>query len=183
MFGSRVETEEASRTRRVLAYAWSHAVVFATAGLPDFAAVMRLRGALLRPCFARCGKNVQVASGVKLSYTTSIDVGDDVLLASGSWVLGYGGVTLGDGVMLGPYSVVASSDHTKVDGSWRFGKPTQRKVSIGRGAWVGAHSVVTAGVSIGEGALVAAGAVVTKDVAAHDAVGGVPARPLKKERS
>jgi maltose O-acetyltransferase len=178
---SRVETTETAKASRVLAYAWSHLVMTATSGLPDFALVMRLRGRLLNPCFRSCGRNVQIASGVKLSYTTSIDLGNDVLLANGVWVLGYGGVKIEDEVMVGPYTVIASSNHTKKDGSWRFGEPTQAPVSVQRGAWIGAHSVVTQGVTIGPGAVVAAGAVVTRNVDQHAVVGGVPAAPIGRK--
>lgn len=169
---------EDAKARRIFAYAWSHVVMAATSALPDFQVVMRLRGRLLRRCFRSCGKNVQIASGVKLSYTTSIDLGSDVLLANGVWVLGYGGVRLEDQVMVGPYSVIASSNHTKRDGSWRFGVPTQGPVVVQRGAWIGAQSVITQGVTVGQGAVVAAGAVVTRDVERDAAVGGVPAKPI-----
>lgn len=57
---------------------------------------------------------------------------------------------------------------------------TSSPVHIDDDVWLGAASVILAGVKIGSGATVAAGAVVTKDVAAMSTVGGVPARPLKK---
>ena len=170
--------KEDAKARRILAYAWSHFVMSATSALPDFQVVMRLRGRLLSRCFRSCGKNVQIASGVKLSYTTSIDLGSDVLLANGAWILGFGGVRLEDQVMMGPYSVIASSNHAKRDGSWRFGTPTQGPVVVQRGAWIGAQSVITQGVTIGHGAVVAAGAVVTRNVEPDVVVGGVPATPI-----
>lgn len=60
---------------------------------------------------------------------------------------------------------------------------TSSPIHIDDDVWLGAASVILAGVKIGTGATVAAGAVVTKDVAAMSTVGGIPARPLKSELS
>lgn len=50
---------------------------------------------------------------------------------------------------------------------------------VKRGASIGSHATVLAGVTVGEGAIVGAGAVVTHDVAPGTTVAGVPARPTR----
>ena len=52
------------------------------------------------------------------------------------------------------------------------------KIKVEDGAYVGACSMIMAGVTIGEGALVAAGSVVTKSVAPRTVVAGNPARQI-----
>lgn len=52
---------------------------------------------------------------------------------------------------------------------------------IGEGAFIGSDTMLVAPVKIGRGAKTGAGAVVTHDVADHEVVAGVPARPLKKK--
>lgn len=52
------------------------------------------------------------------------------------------------------------------------------KITIGRGAWIGANAVVMA--DVGAGAIVGAGAVVTKPVPPGTTVGGVPAKLIGK---
>ena len=50
----------------------------------------------------------------------------------------------------------------------------EQDIVIGDDVWLGANTVVLAGVTIGDGAIIAAGAVVTKDVPAGSIVGGCP---------
>ncbi|MCY1219156.1 Streptogramin A acetyltransferase [compost metagenome] len=50
------------------------------------------------------------------------------------------------------------------------------KTIIGNDVWIGAQSIVIAGVNIGDGAIVAANSVVTRDVAPYEIVGGSPAK-------
>jgi acetyltransferase-like isoleucine patch superfamily enzyme len=50
------------------------------------------------------------------------------------------------------------------------------ETQVQRGASIGSHATILAGVTIGEGALVGAGAVVTRDVPPFAIVAGVPAR-------
>lgn len=49
--------------------------------------------------------------------------------------------------------------------------PYKRTV-IGNDVWIGAHSVVKAGIQIGDGAVVGAGSVVTKDIGPYEIWGG-----------
>jgi maltose O-acetyltransferase len=170
-----------TQVRRILKYCWFIFVMNFTGFLPDFKAVMRLRGMLLKPCFRKCGRNLQIASNAMIVYTSGVEIGNDVYIAYGAWIHGHGGVTLEDESMLGPYVVVVSNDHVRQGDSYRFGDTPGDPVRISSGAWVGAHAVITAGVTVGRGALCAAGAVVTRDVPDHAVVGGVPAKVIRQE--
>ena len=164
---------------RIVKYAWFHVVTRLTAWWPDFKFLMRLRGLLVCWCFAECGRNFQIASNAMIVYTSRVSIGDDVYVAYGCWIQGIGGVRLEDQVMLGPYTVLATANHSKVDGSYRFGEGQYAPIHMGRGAWTGSHVVVTAGIEIGAGAACAAGAVVTRDVEPDAVVGGVPAKVIR----
>lgn len=56
------------------------------------------------------------------------------------------------------------------------------KVIIEDDAWIGAGVIILPGVKIGRGAIVGAGSVVTKDVPEGSIVYGVPAKTIKKTR-
>ncbi len=165
---------------RILSYAWLTMVVSLTGFLPDLIPILRFRGFLVRWCFKSCGKNFQIAGGVRITFSTRVEIGDDVYIAPACWIQGIGGIKLGEGVMLGPYTVLSSTNHTKLNGSYRYGPGIRKPIELKDGAWTGALSVITAGTTVGNGAAVAAGSVVTKDVPAHSIVGGVPARILKE---
>lgn len=165
---------------RVVQYLWFHFVMLATSWLPDLRPILKLRGFLLWPAFKRCRENFQVARRVTINFTSRMEVGRDVFLATGCWVHAVGGVILEDGVQIGPYAVLVSGDHTQAGESYRFGPPNLAPIRIGRGAWIAAHATVTKGVAIGCGALLAANSVATHDVPAFSVVGGVPARIIRK---
>lgn len=60
--------------------------------------------------------------------------------------------------------------------NWR----RSRAVTIGHDTWIGHGAVIMKNVSIGDGAIVASHAVVTKDVPPYMIFGGIPARFIKR---
>ncbi len=146
---------------------------------PENAAGCRLRGCLYRPFLKCCGRNLRVGLGAKLEHPDGIELGSDVFIGHGCWISGLrGGILFEDEMMLGPYVTMVSSDHTFRGGSARFAPGRAGMIRVGRGSWIAAQAVVTAGVTIGSSVLVGAGAVVTKDVEDGVIVGGIPAKPI-----
>jgi maltose O-acetyltransferase len=166
---------------RVLQYLWFHFIATATNWLPELRPVLRLRGFLMRPAFRCCGRNLQVSRHVTVNFTNRLEIGSNVFLATGCWLHARGGIVLEDEAQLGPYTVLVSGDHTRIDGSYRFGPSTLAPIRIQQGAWIGAHATVTKGVTIGRGALLAANSVATRDVPPFALAGGVPARVIQRK--
>src|SRR5271165_1836348 len=149
---------------RVLQYLWFHFISVTAGWLPDLRPFLCLRGFLLRPAFKSCGKNLQVARRVTINFTNRLEIGSDVFLGMGCWLNAAGGIVLEDEVQLGPYSVLVTSDHKEIEGSYRFGKSDLAPIRICRGSWVAAHATVTKGVVVGRGSLLAANSVATRDI-------------------
>lgn len=53
------------------------------------------------------------------------------------------------------------------------------KIIVEDDAWIGASVTILPGVRVGKGAIIGAGSVVTKDVPAYTVVAGVPAKPIR----
>lgn len=135
---------------------------------------------------------------VRLSASTTVVVGRDVLLAEGvrlhlrdagarleigagsflnyrTEIIAHERVTIGRGCLFAWDVQVLDSDSHRVDGA-----PHTAPVTIGDHVWVGCRATVLKGVTIGAGAVVAAGSVVTGDVPPAALVGGNPARVIRE---
>ena len=114
---------------------------------------------------------------VYTDFGKNIKIGKDVFVNSGCCFQDQGGVTLGDGCLVGHNVVFATLDHDKRPG--RRGDMIAAPIVVGKDVWIGAHATILKGVTIGDGAIVAAGAVVTRDVPPNTIAAGVPARVVK----
>ena len=114
---------------------------------------------------------------VYTDFGKNIKIGKDVFVNSACCFQDQGGVTLGDGCLVGHNVVFATLDHDKRPG--RRGDMTAAPIVVGKDVWIGAHATILKGVTIGDGAIVAAGAVVTRDVPPNTIAAGVPARVVK----
>ena len=115
-------------------------------------------------------------------FGKNISIGRDVFINSGCHFQDQGGITIGDGSLIGHNVVLATINHALSPSQKR--KNLYAPITIGSNVWIGSNAVILQGVTIGEWAVVAAGAVVTKDVPPYTVVGGIPAKVMKKvERS
>lgn len=110
-------------------------------------------------------------------FGRNIHIGKKVFINSCCHFQDQGGIYIGDGALIGHCVVLATLNHDKEPS--RRQNLTHKPIHIGKNVWIGANTVVTAGVTIGDNAIIAAGAVVTKDVPANMIAGGVPAKIIK----
>jgi bifunctional N-acetylglucosamine-1-phosphate-uridyltransferase/glucosamine-1-phosphate-acetyltransferase GlmU-like protein len=87
---------------------------------------------------------------------------------------------IGRDCMIGPHCYLTDSDHCTVAGASVKAQPmASTPVILEDEVWLGAHAVVLAGVRIGRGAVIGAGSVVTCDVPPNAVAAGAPARVLR----
>lgn len=110
-------------------------------------------------------------------FGKNLTFGRDVFINIGCRFQDTGGITIGDGTLIGHGSTLTTLNHS-IDPD-RRGDMIPAPVVIGRTVWLGSAVTVVPGVTIGDGAIVGAGAVVTQDVPANAIVAGVPARLIR----
>jgi len=137
-----------------------------------------IRRAVSRIIGKKIDNSVTIFTPFYTDFGLNLDLGKDVFINSGCCFQDQGGITIGDGTLIGHQVVIATINHDP--------DPDKRAdmilepVVIGRNVWIGSHATILPGVTIGDGAIIAAGAVVNEDVEERTMVGGVPARFIKK---
>jgi acetyltransferase-like isoleucine patch superfamily enzyme len=96
-------------------------------------------------------------------YGLGASFGDRVFINQGCFFLDFGGITIGDRVLIGPRVTLSTAGHP-VEVEERFDFITHAPIVIEDDVWIGAAATITPGVTIGHGSVVGAGAVVAKDV-------------------
>lgn len=96
-------------------------------------------------------------------YGLGASFGERVFINQGCFFLDFGGISIGDRVLIGPRVTLSTAGHP-VQVEERFEFITHAPIVIQDDVWIGAAATVTPGVTIGRGSVVGAGAVVSKDV-------------------
>lgn len=125
---------------------------------------------------AKVGQNCVLARGVFID--TEVTVGDSVKIQN--YVSVYHGVTIEDGVFVGPHVCFTNDKNPravnpdlspKAPDDW-----TITRTRVKTGAALGANSTIVCGVTVGRWAVIGSGTVVTKDVPDYALVVGNPGR-------
>ena len=111
-----------------------------------------------------------------------IIIGDNVGI-SGSTICATTSVTIGNNVLIGSGCLISDTDSHPIDWEDRLYdrnvKTRKAPIVIEDNVFIGARSIILKGVTIGEGAVIGAGSVVSKDVPPYSIVCGNPARVVK----
>jgi acetyltransferase-like isoleucine patch superfamily enzyme len=134
----------------------------------------------------RVGSRSHFRAGVVLNTgdepTGSIILGDRVLINYGCTILGAGGVSVGNDVLISPGVVLTSFQHGFKERSFPMvqQEPTLSPVVIGDDVYIGANAVILPGVTVGRGAVIGANAVVNADIPEYSVAVGAPAKVVRK---
>ncbi|MBG6247619.1 MULTISPECIES: acyltransferase [Symbiopectobacterium] len=138
-----------------------------------------IRGIIRFRCVVSVGSHVTLRGKSHFKLSQGIVIGDFCHIG------GAGGVHIGDDTIIGAYFSVHPENHLFDDKSQliRLQGVSHQGIVIGKNCWIGAKvTVVTVldGATIGDGCVVAAGSVVKGVFPDGCAIGGIPARILKR---
>ena len=161
------------------------------AGLPD---ISLLKG---------CGDNVVIEDGVRIFHPENIILGSnvyighdtiikgyyctDMIIGSNVWIgqqcfiIGAGGLRIGDNVGIGPQVKIHPSYHenSSLDVPTIFQEIIFDPITIEEDVNIGIGAVIMHGVTLRKGSMVGANAVVTKSFPEYSVIAGVPAKLIR----
>jgi acetyltransferase-like isoleucine patch superfamily enzyme len=129
----------------------------------------------------KLGEHVFIRPPLNVFYPKNVTVEDNVYINSGLTILAQDKVFIGSYTMIATNVSIITVDHDYSKIRQEAVKAHKKApVHIEKNVWLGANTVVLAGVTIGEGAVLGAGSVVTHNIPPYTIACGVPARPVKK---
>ena len=108
------------------------------------------------------------------NFRRFIRIGKNVFINHACTFLDPGGITIEDGVLIGPKVSLIIEGHPIDPGNRKVLE--LKSVVIKRNAWIRIIATILPGVTVGENSVVAARELVTRDVPANTVVGGIPAK-------
>jgi len=120
----------------------------------------------------------------RVYYKKRLTLGRKIHINDNVFINAVGGVTLGDYCVLSHGVTIVSTGLDTATWTSRtedHDSHIDKPIVIGDNVWLGANTVVCAGVTIAKNSIVGAGAVVTKDLTEEGCLyGGVPARKIRE---
>ena len=142
--------------------------------------------------FKYFGEGAEFRAGAYAADCSNISIGKRVVIRPNSILFatapnkygGKGSITIEDNVLFGPAVQIYAVEKHKFQDihapiiDQGFDEPGD--VLIKAGSWIGAGSIIIAGVTIGSNSVIGAGSIVTRDIPDHVVAVGVPAKVIKE---
>ncbi|WP_244666174.1 sugar O-acetyltransferase [Lactobacillus nasalidis] len=120
-------------------------------------------------------EGTSIMTPVQIDFPLQMEFKGNCFINHHFTAMSIGGITIEDGVQIGPNVTVATDNHDFDNRMIMRCKP----VTIKKNAWIGASVTIMPGVTIGENAVIGGGAVVTKDIPDNAIAAGVPAKVIR----
>ena len=132
---------------------------------------------LLRLFGAKVGQGVVIKPGVNIKYPWRLTIGNHCWIGERVWIDNLADVRLEDHVCLSQGAMILTGNHDYKKETFDL---IIEPVTIEKGGWIGAQSVVCPGVTCGEHAVLSVGSVATQKLEPFGIYQGIPARYVRK---
>ncbi|GAB3994847.1 putative colanic acid biosynthesis acetyltransferase [Spirosoma daeguense] len=133
---------------------------------------VKLKLTVLRLFGAKVGRGVMIKPAVNIKYPWLLQVGNHVWIGEQVWIDNLSEVRIGDHACLSQGSMLLTGNHDYRRSTFDL---TTRPITLADGVWIGARSVVCAGVTCESHAVLSVNSVATRSLNAHGIYQGNPA--------
>ncbi len=135
---------------------------------------------LIKEIIGKIGKDAKFVAPFFCDYGYNIEVGDFFFANYNTVIQDGAKVKFGDYVFIAPNCTFTTAEHAIDPEMRKNGVEIAKPITVGNNVWIGAGSVVLAGVSIGDNSVIGAGSVVTRDIPSNVVALGVPCKVLRE---
>lgn len=135
-----------------------------------------LKRNILRIFGAKIGKAVVIKPNVHIKYPWMLSIGDHSWIGEGVWIDNLGEVNICANCCISQGAMLLCGNHNFSVSSFDL---IVRNITLEEGVWLGAKSIVTAGVTCHTHSVLSVGSVASKDLEAFSIYRGNPAEKIK----
>jgi putative colanic acid biosynthesis acetyltransferase WcaF len=121
----------------------------------------RARVAILRAFGSTIGEGVLIRHRVRIHWPWKLTIGDHSWIGEGVWLLNLEPIAIGTNVCISQDALLCTGSHDRFSDTFEFDND---EIAVDDGAWIACRSTVLRGVKVGRGATVGAGTVVSRSV-------------------
>lgn len=128
----------------------------------------------------QCGKEIIVKQNAYIGSAKGLILGNYAQIGANSRI--GPNVTIGNNVLMGPDVILMTTAHAFEDPHVIIrlqGALPVRPIIVEDDVWIGTRVTILPGVTIGKGAVIGANSLVTKDIEEYSICGGVPAKHIR----
>ena len=140
----------------------------------------RRRKSLIKRIIPNAGNNCSIYPPFLCDYGYNIHIGNNFFANYGCIILDAVSVTIGNNVMLGPYTIIAAASHPRDPYVRNTGLICGEPVVIEDNVWIGANCVINPGSRIGRNSIIGSGSIITGDIPCNVIAAGNPCKIIKK---
>lgn len=144
---------------------------------PAFIPFVGFRLFWLRLFGAKIGKRVYLKPCVLIKFPWNLVVGDDCWIGEKVWIDNLDRVEIGSNVCISQEAMLLTGNHDYKDSAMPY---RNAPIKLEDGCWIGARSIVCAGVTVYENAILTVGSMTSKNLESNGIYQGVPAIKIRE---
>ncbi len=137
---------------------------------------MGIKVALLKLFGAKIGSGLVIKNDVNIKYPWKLIIGNNCWIGEKVWIDNIDSVIIGNNVCVSQGALLLTGNHDYKDSAMPY---RNSPIIIKDGAWIGAETIVCAGVTIHEDAILTVGSMTSKDLESNGVYQGIPARRIR----